>query len=529
MVELTRTAHQSLWRWAPLVLALACGAAAYGNSFRGPFIFDDIDGILNNPQINRSLPDRGGAAPTTLSGRPVLRLSFMADYAVGGMNVEIYHATNLLIHLGAGVLLLGIVGRNLSRRETWGGRFECSGPWLAGVVAGIWLVHPINTSAVTYIVQRAESLAAFFYLGVIYCLIRAAETEKVRWKLAAIAACALGMGTKETAATAPVMALLYDRTFLAGSFRGALRKRGMVYAGLAATWAILVALVAGGGRSASAGFGRNISAMDYARTELGVIGHYLALTAWPRNLALDYYDWPIAHHWTQIGLGGSVAAVLIVLSIAMLWMKPRLGFLGAWFFVILAPSSSFVPIFTEVAAEQRMYLPIIAPIVLTVIGGWVLLTRWEWGRVFVPAAPWGVFAVVVALVVRTHIRNAEYRDPEKLWADNVRVRPNNPRAHFNLGYSLEQSGRWAAAAGEFEKALELAPDYYAAAAARGRALVRSGNLRAAEDFYTSEMAVFPAFAAEAHRERGWLRAERGNAAGASEDFDAVTRPSAGVP
>ncbi|HEX4054589.1 MAG TPA: tetratricopeptide repeat protein [Tepidisphaeraceae bacterium] len=534
MADSTKTASQPLWRGAPLVLALLCGIAAYANSLHGPFIFDDIDAILNNPQINRTLPDRtlpdlGRAIPTTLSGRPMLQLSFEADYAMAGLHVEIYHATNLLIHLAAGALLFGIVRRNLARREFWADRFGSSAHWLAGAVTAIWLVHPLNTSAVTYTVQRAESLAAIFYLAVIYCLIRDAEREKIGWKLAAIAACGLGMATKETMATAPIVALLYDRTFISGSFLAALRKRAFLYAGLAATWAILIALIAGGGRSASVGFGRNISAMDYARTQLGVIAHYLLLMIWPRGLALDYYGWPIARHWSQIGIGGVVVAVLIVFFIVMFWLKPWLGFLGAWFFVILGPSSSFVPIVTEIAAEQRMYLPLIAPIALLVIGAWSLLTWKPVGRLILPVAPWALLSLLAALTIRTLIRNHQYRYPEKIWAGNVTERPLDPRARFNLGYSLEQSGDHAAAAVQYAKALELAPDYYSAADALGRALVESGDLRAAENFYTGEMRLFPAFAAEAHRQRGWLRAERGDSAGAREDFDAVTRPSGDSP
>ncbi len=112
------------------------------------------------------------------------------------------------------------------------------------------------------------------------------------------------------------------------------------------------------------------------------------------------------------------------------------------------------------------------------------------------------------------MRNHQYCHPENIWADNVIERPLDPRARFNLGYSLDQSGNHAAAAVQYAKALELAPDYYTAADALGRALVESGDLRAAENFYTREIRLFPAFSGEAHRQRGWLRAERGDASGA---------------
>src|SRR5579872_2893859 len=340
MPQAATTVNHSAYRAAPLILALLCGIAAYSNSFHGPFLFDDIDAIPNNPGINHTLPAPPSPAPTTLSGRPVLWATFAIDYAIAGLNVPLYHLTNLLIHFASGAILFGIVRRNLSSREFWGDRFANSAHWLAGTVTAVWLVHPLNTEAVTYTVQRAESLAGMFYLLVIYCVIR-------DWKIAAIIACALGMSTKEMMATAPLIALVYDRTFLSGSFAVAIKKRPSLYISLAATWIIPVAAILTGSRAQSIG---NISSLDYARTQLGVIAHYLTLTFWPANLVLDYYDWPIARAWQQVVLPAILIALLLLFIVVAFWKKPWLGFLGLWFFLILAPSSSVLPIFTEIAA-----------------------------------------------------------------------------------------------------------------------------------------------------------------------------------
>ena len=516
MAESSMTASRPAWRGTPLVLAMLCGIVAYSDGFRGPFIFDDIDAILNNPQVNRDLSNSRPPAPTTLSGRPVLRASFAADDAIGGLNVAVYHATNLLIHLACGTILFGIVRRNLSSQRTWGGRFEKSAHWLAGAVTAVWLVHPLNAEAVTYLVQRAESLAGLFYLLVIYCVIR-------DWKLVAVAACALGMGVKEIVATAPLVALIYDRTFISGSFAAALKRRMFLYLGLAATWIIPIASVLTKSRRASIG---NIAPLDYARTQLGVIAHYVSLTFWPRNLVLDYYDWPVVHSWDRIGWLGVLIVISILLTAFFLCRKSWLGFLGTWFFIILAPSSSVLPIFTEIAAEHRMYLPLVVLVALIIVGGWVILSR------TLPGA-WiaGILLTVLlaALSTRTFLRNAEYQDPRLIWADNIIQRPANPRAHFNLGFTLMTMDQPAEAVGEFRKALDLAPDYYAAASELGRALVRSGNSSAAEKFYTDEMSILPAFTSEALLARGRLRAARGDFAGASGDFQAVTRPDRRVP
>lgn len=501
--------------WVAVLAALACGYVAYCNSFRGPFIFDDIDSILDNPQVNLALPASTKVPPNSLMGRPVLRFTFWANDAIGGLNVLGYHAVNLAIHLCCGALLVGIIGRNLSNREFWGERFAGSADWLAGAAAAMWLVHPLNTEAVTYIVQRAESLSGMFYFAVIYCLIRAAGDGrgKARWSIAAVIVCGLGMGTKETMVTAPLIALFYDRTFLAGSFATAFRKRWRLYLGLAATWILLAILLAGGGRAMSVGYSSAFSVMDEARTQPGVIAHYVRLALWPRELVLDYCDWPVVHRWTQIGWGGyAVLAAVFFFAIAF-WKKPWLGFLGTWFFVILSPSSSFVPIFTEIAAEHRMYLPLAAPIVLAVVGCWIL-------NRFIACAL--VIGVIVTLSTLTLLRNQQYESAVGIWSVTVAQRPLNARAHMNLGYSLMQSGRPAAAVGEYQRALALEPDYYAAASALGHALVLSGDRKAAEDFYTREMKLMPAFAPEAHLERARLRKARGDLRGAIEDIRAAT-------
>ena len=437
MTEPARARRRQSWLWTLPILVALCVVTAYLNSFQGPFIYDDIDAIRDNPQIRTLAP--WGHQPsnaTTISGRPVLRFSFALDYAIGGLRVEVYHATNLLIHVYAGLLLYGIVRRNLRRREFWGERFVNSGPYLAAAVAAVWATHPLNTEAVTLVVQRAESLAGLFYLAVIYCVIHMEQSHdsRRRWSISAVALCAAGMATKETMVTAPLMALLYDRTFLAGSFARALRLRWRLYSGLAATWAVLAAgVVAAGNRGGTAGFHAGVTIGDYARTQLGVVAHYLNLVVWPKPLVLDY-AWPIAHSWEQIGWGGGLVAILLLASVIALWARPWLGFLGAWCFGILLPSSSVVPIATEVAAEHRMYLPLIAPIALGVVGAWSLCRRW--------GVDWLVWAPIAAMVAvggwMTLDRNAQYHTALEIWRITVAQRPQNGRARYNLGHSWKE-------------------------------------------------------------------------------------------
>ena len=513
-------------RWFAPLLVIFIGALAYSNSFTGPFIFDDIASIQRNPQIRSLIPYKlPSDGQTTIAGRPVVAFSFAINYAISRLHVEPYHVTNLLIHLLAASLLYAIVRRTLLRID----RFARSATWLSAIVAAIWVAHPLDTQSVTYIVQRAESLAALFYLAVIYALIRDAEKPRLWWKITAVSACALGMATKESMATAPLVALLYDRTFIAGSFAGAIKKRLSLYIGLASTWGILAVVVFSGPRSATVGFNHGISSMDYARTQLGAISHYVVLAVWPRNLSLDYYDWPIARHWSQVGSGGWIVALCVLFFVAAIWLKPWLGFLGAWFFLILAPSSSVVPIFTEAAAEQRMYLPLAAVVVFVIVGAWSLISRWKWARLSAAAAG---CAIALCLARLTILRNDQYSTAIGIWQDAVAKRPNNTRAHANLGDVWAQRSidfprgspvavaAAAHAAEQFQIVLALEPRLTDPIFALGQSFDQMGNPQAAEDLYTRSLPKHPEIAADLYVERGNLRARRGDENAAESDFRA---------
>src|ERR1039458_595429 len=160
------------WRKFIPLLVVAVGLVAYHNSFTGPFIFDDMYTIRDNPTIRRvwpiwqalSPPHRGG---TTVEGRPLINLSFAVNYALGAYHVWGYHALNLSVHILAGLTLLGVVRRTL-RQPRLRGRFSAAADGLALATAVLWMVHPLQTESVTYIVQRAESLMGLFYLLTLY-------------------------------------------------------------------------------------------------------------------------------------------------------------------------------------------------------------------------------------------------------------------------------------------------------------------------------------------------------------------------
>lgn len=429
---------------AAAVVALAA-LAAYARTLPVPFLFDDIPSIQENTTIRHLASSLAPAKDTTVSGRPVVNLSLALDYALGGMAPWVYHATNIAVHVLAALLLLGIVRRTL---VLLGNPLALP---VAFCVALLWVLHPLDTESVTYVIQRAESLMGLFYLATLYCFIRAATAQSTPWLVVSVAACFLGMATKEAMATAPLAVLLYDRTFLAGSFQGAVRQRGKAYCALSSSWILLGCLVLSThGRTGTVGFGGSVSSLDYARTQAWAVGHYLRLAVWPSPLVFDYGR-VLVVRVPDIMPGLLVVVFLVAATLWALVRRPVLGFLGACFLLILAPSSSFIPVLTETVAEHRMYLALIPLVAVFVLA----LNRW-FPRAMLPAC----CILAAMLLAATCLRNETYRSAEDVWRSVVKSRPANERAHNNLGFILaSEPGRNDEAVAQYRQAIALDPAY----------------------------------------------------------------------
>jgi len=434
-------------------LTLLVGAV-YANGLQGPFVLDDVPQIRENVRI-RSLWPIGPIL--TGSERPIAELSFAVNYAIHGFEVLGYHLGNLIVHLGCALLLWGIARRAL-RSDRMASRYGPAADRLAFAIAALWAVHPLQTQAVTYIVQRHESQMGLFYLAAIYAVARCAASRssgsRLGWSLFAFAVSTLGMATKQVMATAPLVAILYDRTFFAASYREALRKRAVMYLGFALSWVALFLVIGGSVWDAEeAGFiGRDpITPFDYLFSQTGVLLRYLSLVVWPRTLVFDY-GWQVAHGFTDRILPTVVVTGLGLATVWALWKRPAVGFLGASFFLILGPTSSIVPI-ADLAYEHRMYLPSSAVIALLVLGAHRLLEarprRLETALFLV---------ALLALSVRTCLRNRDYQTGVALWRSVVQAAPHNPRGHINLGIAqAEEAGDMAGARTTLEQALEQFP------------------------------------------------------------------------
>ena len=422
-------------RRVALVLALAL-AAVYANALGNPFVIDDQNSILENRTIRQLLPLPGPLSPprdTPVAGRPLVNLSFALNYAAGGVDVRGYRAVNLAIHLLATLVLFGAVRRTLGRMS--GSPLSANADVIAFVAATLWMLHPLQTEVVNYVTQRTSALKGLLYLSTLYCSIRALDERGRRWPALAILSCAAGMACKESMVTAPVMVVLYDRAFAFRSLRDAMRARRGLYCGLAVTWLVLGALLAGSPRS-TVGFGAGVDPWTYLLNQAAVITNYLRLVVLPTALVVDY-GVPRALAPVEV-IGPSLILLALAAATLVAWRwAPALGFAGAWFFITLAPTSSIVPIVTEVGAERRMYLPLAAIVVLVVCAVARVAASWPVPRTVSAAA---CIAVALALAAGTVLRNEEYGSTLELARTVVERRPHG-RAYLQLATVLIEEGR----------------------------------------------------------------------------------------
>ncbi len=340
------------------VLLLAATAVCYANSLRGPFVFDDQIAIVDNQAI-RTLVD--GIRLDNPRGLTIWTLA--VNYLLGELEPLGYHLANVGIHALAGLTLFGLLRRTLTRPKL-APRFAAVADPLALSVALLWVVHPLATSAVTYVCQRFESLAALFYLFGLYAFCRGTESRAERGWLGIVAlAYALGLRSKETMITFPFVLLWYDRALIAASWREVWGRKWLYLALVAITlllagtplWTVAQALVSGvaaapasdAAATSASPYGGDalvvagMTPLAYLLSQPGAILHYLRLCFWPSPLVLDY-GWPLASGAAQIGPPLAVAGLLLAATIwgvfrcppprfwpghsSLYWRPPRASF-----------------------------------------------------------------------------------------------------------------------------------------------------------------------------------------------------------
>jgi Flp pilus assembly protein TadD len=533
------------------LIGAVCGV--YSGSLRGEFLFDDTATILNNPSILHLWPlvgSGGSGGPLNpssdhpASARPLVNLSLAINYYFGGTKPFGYHAWNVAVHALTALLLWAVVWRTL-RLSYFDGRFEEVAGFLSFAAALIWAMHPLDTESVAYVTQRTESMMGLCYLTALYASQRywdaASRLSRGGWLIAATAAGILGMLSKEMMASAIGMVLLYERTFVRGSFREALRQSWPLYIGLALGFVPVVAINYHGPRTPLAGFHLGVPAYVWWLTQTEVVLMYLKLAVWPWPLVI-HYEVPYLRTIGDALPWLAPVSLLIMATLVLVWRRTSLGYVLAWFFAVLSPTL-LIPLPGETVAERRMYVPLMAMAAWVVVAGYTAIERvlrWNTKGVgslwrnwstskheSIPAKdsrPLSAGVATVAAVALTVIlgavsvrRVAAYKDELTIWEDAVRYQPNDPLVQVNLGTSLGKAGRTQESKEHFEKALELDPKHSHAHYNLARTLAEEGQYDEAISHYEAAVRTEMGFA-DAEYNFGLALASVGRTSEAIEHF-----------
>ena len=449
------------------VFVAICTSAAlgYADALPYPFQFDDLTAIVYNPGLRSAQPF--SELWTSAPERFVAYLTFLADFSRAGLDPLAFRLTNVVIHALTAFFLF-LLSTRLFALDSAGRPQRIPAWFLPALVALLFVAHPLQTQAVTYIHQRFASLCALFYVISLYAFVEArlssiaASRYAVAWTSAAVGAGLLAVFTKENAATLPVAAGLLEWLFVHPRIKN--RKRSILaVAPLAVVTAAvpLTALLKHGGLAARIGqYGdQGLTSYGYFCTQLRVIWLYIRLAVWPSGLNLDHDITPSASLLEPAVAAGGLAALAACAAALWLSRDRKIAAFGILFvFIALAVESSFIPI-RDLAFEHRMYLPLFGLALLAAAAVDAGLGASGIGLSRRPAVAAGIVALTaVSLAELTRRRNEVWASPVTLWSDVVEKSPAKRRGYVNLGIALAREGRQADAVAVYERLLEIAPD-----------------------------------------------------------------------
>ena len=567
-----------------ILLIILCGTLAYSNTFSVPFLFDDFPNIVENPLIQNfrllvnPVPYCSGISPqageyaacSSIMTRYIGYLTFALNYRMGGLSVTGYHVVNLMIHLASALLVYLLVA--LTFQTPYYARFRGKGPFNPGAsslialfVSLLFVSHPIQTQAVTYIVQRFASLATLFFLLSLVTYIKwrlsRQNTERsgqhkeytttrqlsfhayrlILYTVSLLSA-VLAMETKEIAFVLPIVVLLYEFTF----FEGRISKRLLFLLPLVLTALIIPLQLTGIGKTFTevvngvGGKTRLLTIMsrgDYLFTEMRVMVTYIRLLFLPVGQNLDY-DYPLYHSFLEpnVSLSFLFLSSLIAIGASLLYHTGPKGhgssssdpsFLNSllrltafgilWFFITASIESGLIPI-VDVIFEHRVYLPSVGAFIAMTTAAFTLAGRlkgrWPRSKQVVVSV---LTLVVMVLSVASFARNRVWQDDVTLWQDVVSKSTQKARGYNNLGIAYMKRDELDKAIASYDKALEVNPGHAETYCSRGLIHARRGHYEHAIEDYTKAISLTPRFA-KAYHNRGIAFTMVGLRDRAIEDF-----------
>lgn len=478
--------NQTITRFGPWVL-LMLAAVVYSNTLHVPFLLDDIVFIVESESI-RSLSlafwQAGWSGQNWIDLRPVTDLSFRLNYQISGLDVWSYHVVNIGIHAANAILLWSIM------KLVLGFRLKSPWPqWIALGAAAIWVVHPINVNAVTYISQRFESLAALFALAAIRLFLAARVEGRPNAQWWCVACVLASFGSKESTLALPLVLLALDQRVLS-PLPGDRLHRQTFYPLLFFTWVAAATLFLASQRTQwTEGEGGLLFDVGNLRMQSVVIFYYVAKLILPSGLVFDQGLWtpPLTLQWVAATL---ILATAFIWSLVATWRGSLAGLGILCAFLFLAPSSSFIVVPTYDAADYRAYLSAacLVAVIVAAFGAWVSRQI----RKMRPASFLAVVSpVVLLLAVTTWNRNEVYRSSVDVWADNLTKRPMHEGSYLGFAEALMKSGDLAGAEIALSDARRRFPDHARLLNLSGLVALEDGRVRDAGAFWSRANQLAP--------------------------------------
>ena len=409
----------------------------YSPALRGPFVYDDIPGIAENTELRQVskpwLVFRDHESSLEFDRRPVTALSFVLNHAVTGLSPRACRGVNIVLHWLVGMLLVATIVLIAKR-------MGAQTPRLSGwSLVTLWLFHPLATSAVSYAYQRSEILMALFFVLSTVAVLRADEggQGEHRWLGVSFASAILSGLSKEVGVVLLAALPLVERVCVFSSWSEFWRRRKRFYCSLSLVFAAMTIWLFTGVRSGELNDGGVLaSPWGYFQSQCRVLWRYLALVFWPHPQIFT----PAPKHpgevlqWLPQGISLALVILLgIWVSLKKRWVLLPTGL----FFIVLAPTSSFLPIPLEPDVEFRMYLPSVFVLAVVAIGVGAGL-RSQWGGRAIGCSLY--LLVFLALLGMNYRRNQDYSSASRLWQSVLRYDPLNAKALYHLGHAALEEG-----------------------------------------------------------------------------------------
>jgi protein O-mannosyl-transferase len=427
------------------VIIILAGIVVYSNSFDCSFHFDDRFSISDNPQI-RDFSRFTDLNNWLYPSRQLANLSFSLNYYFNHNNVFYYHLINLIVHIITGIFSFFLIKLILNFNNSTNLKLNKYKNWLALFSALFFIVHPLQTQAVTYIVQRMASMAAMFYIISIYlyAIARIEHTQKnniikaIIFYILGLISGIMGVMTKENAATFPFAMLLFEFFFVRTKenkiFRNYIVISLTVFVIICITYLLLNPSILASGATG----GLKISSIDYLINQFVVIVRYLQLTILPINQCADYgsvsLNFPFILTFWNLKVIGSLLLLVGILVLAIYFYKKNkaLSFGLFWFFLTLSVESSIIPI-ADPMFEHRMYLPMLGIGLFLIISLFLILNKLKSIYIF------SILSVLIIILgYSCYSRNRIWKNDMTLWSDVIKTATNNARGYNNLAVEYQK-------------------------------------------------------------------------------------------